>query len=70
MIKADIILENPTAIELLRSEFKKLEQKRFTITTDNAIHIEADDGVAFKAAVNSIANSIIIFEKMQGINNE
>jgi tRNA threonylcarbamoyladenosine modification (KEOPS) complex Pcc1 subunit len=64
---ATIDVTNPKLLELLVVEYKKVEKERFTITVDKNIKINAKDTTALKAALNSVANSMIIFEKMEKI---
>jgi len=64
---ATIDIKNPALLKLLEVEYKKVKKERFQVTVDKDIKVRAKDATALKAVLNSIANSIIIFEKMEKV---
>lgn len=63
---AEIEIDDPNKIKLLETEFKNLTKDRFqTSIKDNKIKLVAEDATALKAILNSISDSIQIFEKME-----
>lgn len=64
--QAVIEIKNPNQLKLLKAEFKDLVTERFQAKIEeNKIKVNADDAVALKAALNSIANTLTVFEKME-----
>jgi len=62
---ATIGIKNPKLLKLLKTEYKKVKKERFEVYVDKDIKVKAKDATALKAILNSISNSIIIFEKME-----
>jgi tRNA threonylcarbamoyladenosine modification (KEOPS) complex Pcc1 subunit len=64
---AAIEVKNPALLKLLAVEYKKVKKDRFDVSVDRNVQISAKDATAFKAILNSVANSIQVFEKMEKI---
>ena len=65
--KVSFEIENPALLKLLKTEYRNVEKERFKVTADKNIKVEAKDATALKAALNSVANAIAVFEKMENI---
>ncbi len=63
---AVIEIENPDQLKLLKAEFKSIEKERFKATVEgDKLKITAEDATALKAILNSVSNTLIVFEKME-----
>jgi tRNA threonylcarbamoyladenosine modification (KEOPS) complex Pcc1 subunit len=63
-----VIVENELELKLLKSEFDDLQRPRFSITfEDDVLVIDAQDGVAMKAALNSVKQAQEIHKKISEI---
>jgi tRNA threonylcarbamoyladenosine modification (KEOPS) complex Pcc1 subunit len=65
---AEIEIKNTAQLKLLNAEFKGVEKERFKAVVEGSkIKISAEDATALKAILNSVSNTLVVFEKMESI---
>jgi len=69
--KIEICVDDKNIQELLKSEYQTLKKRRFeTSMQKEKLIVRADDAIALRAVINSIMNTIVIYEKLKVLKNE